>query len=340
MLVDLFDYELPAARIAQVPGPRGRSKLLVLGRSSGDVTHRQFGDLPSLLRPGDLLVRNDVRVFPARLLGRAESDSDEAAKPIELLLLEPEENGRWRCLARPGRRARAGRTLRFPGGFLGKVEEVFPDGKRAVSFSPSLDFDALERIGHVPLPPYIRRPDAADDRDRYQTVFARSLGAVAAPTAGLHFTEEVFEKIRNAGVEIADLELRIGAGTFRPVTALDTSEHRMDSELDRIPEATAQRDEAARSRKSRVVAVGTTATRALEAWALGGRLEFATDLFIAPGFPFRIVDALITNFHLPRSTLLMLVSAFAGRENVLNAYREAISRDYLFYSYGDAMFIA
>ena len=341
VLVDLFDYELPEARIAQSPGIRGASRLLVLARASGAIDHRRFPDLPSLLRPGDLLVRNDARVFPARLLGRPARDAaDDEGRPVELLLLEREEDGRWTCLARPGRRMRAGSRHSFPGGVTALVEEVLEDGRRRVSFSPPVDFDLLEKIGHVPLPPYIRRADAAPDRDRYQTVFARSAGAVAAPTAGLHFTEEILARVLDAGAAIADLSLRIGPGTFRPVTAADTSDHRMEAELVSIPESTAAKIEETRAAGGRIVAVGTTVTRALESWALRDRREFRTDLFIVPGFPFRVVDALLTNFHLPRSTLLMLVSAFAGRERVLAAYRSAVEREYFFYSYGDAMFIA
>jgi S-adenosylmethionine:tRNA ribosyltransferase-isomerase len=340
VLVDHFDYELPAARIAQTPGPRGGSRLLFLNRKTGSTSHLRFGDLPSVLRPGDLLVRNDARVFPARLLGRIEPSSGQEGKAVELLLLEQDESGRWICLARPGRRARVAMTLLFPESVAARIEEVLDGGKRAVSFTPTLDFQRLERIGHMPLPPYIRRPDTPADRERYQTVFAKSDGAVAAPTAGLHFTGAILEQVRAAGIEIADLSLRIGAGTFRPVTAHDTSHHRMDFEAARIPEVTAARIRETRARGGRIIAVGTTVTRALESWAIHGRLDFSTDLFITPGFEFRVVDALLTNFHLPRSTLLMLVCAFARRENVLVAYREAIEREYFFYSYGDVMLIA
>ena len=339
MLVDLFDYELPAARIAQSPGPRGGSRLLVLSRETGAIAHRRFRDLPEYLRPGDLLVRNDARVFPARLLGEARGSPGEAGRPVELLLLEREDDGRWTCLARPGRRAKPGNALVFPESVSARVDEVLSDGRRRVSFSPPVDFERLERIGHMPIPPYIRRPDSPADRDRYQTVFARSNGAVAAPTAGLHFTEEILAAVRGRGVPIADLSLRIGAGTFRPVTEPDTGGHRMEEESVSIPESTQAQVEATRSRGGRVVAVGTTVTRALESWVRSPQGEFRTDLFIVPGFEFRVVDALLTNFHLPRSTLLMLVSAFAGRENVLAAYREAAAKEYFFYSYGDAMLI-
>jgi S-adenosylmethionine:tRNA ribosyltransferase-isomerase len=217
---------------------------------------------------------------------------------------------------------------------------VSPDGKRAVTFDPPLSRERLEAIGHIPLPPYIRRPDDARDRDWYQTIFARTEGAVAAPTAGLHFTAEIFDALRERGIGIADLTLLVGAGTFKPVTADEAEAHVMDGERVRIPPETIARIRDTRNRGGRIVAVGTTVTRALEAWSREEHEAFTTSLFITPGFDFRVVDALVTNFHLPRSTLLMLVSALAGRENVLHAYAEALRRDYRFYSYGDAMFIA
>jgi S-adenosylmethionine:tRNA ribosyltransferase-isomerase len=220
------------------------------------------------------------------------------------------------------------------------VAGVSPDGKRVVTFEPPLSRDRLDAIGHVPLPPYIRRPDDARDRGWYQTVFARTDGAVAAPTAGLHFTAEIFDALRARGVGVADLTLLVGAGTFKPVTANEAEAHVMDGERVRIPGETIARILDTRARGGRIVAVGTTVTRALEAWIREECEAFTTSLFITPGFEFRVVDALVTNFHLPRSTLLMLVSAFAGRENVLDAYAEALRRDYRFYSYGDAMFIA
>jgi S-adenosylmethionine:tRNA ribosyltransferase-isomerase len=345
--VDLFDYFLPAHRIAQEPRPRGTGPLLVLDRASGDATHRQFAELPELLRPGDLLVRNDVRVRHARLYGR-----DAQGRLVEIFLLESldPERQRWLALARPGRRARQGWSIGLEGGIVAVVEEVRKDGKREVRFDRSLDEDLLQRIGHVPLPPYIHRdpaaPDRPEDRLAYQTVFARKPLAVAAPTAGLHFTKEILEQIRRRAIAIADLTLAVGAGTFRPVMAEDTSGHSLDAEEAFLPAETLALVRATRRDGGRVVAVGTTVTRALEAAArLPGGLEserdlrFSTDLFITPGFEFRAIDLLLTNFHLPRSTLLMLVSAFAGRENVLAAYEAAIAADYLFYSYGDAMLI-
>jgi S-adenosylmethionine:tRNA ribosyltransferase-isomerase len=333
VLVDLFDYALPEGRIAQVPRPRGRSRLLVLSRADGSCFHRRFSGLPELLSGGDLLVRNDVRVSPARLLGE-----DEGGRPVELLLLRrtPREA---LCLSRPGRRTRAGSQLRFAENLLGRVEEALPDGRKRVAFCPALTDEMLHRIGHVPLPPYIKRPDRPEDSERYQTIFAKAPGAVAAPTAGLHFAENDFARLRERGVGIADLTLWIGAGTFKPVTGADSRSHRMEPEDVLIPSETAHRVRETKRGGGRIIAVGTTVTRALEAWARHGLEEFSTDLFIEPGFDFRTVDVLLTNFHLPRSTLLMLTCAFAGRENVLAAYREAIREGYLFYSYGDAMLI-
>jgi S-adenosylmethionine:tRNA ribosyltransferase-isomerase len=344
---DLFDYELPAELIAQHPRPRGASRLLTLDRESGAIAHRRFAELPDLLRPGDLLVRNDVRVRPTRLYGR-----DEQERLVEIFLLRSLDVGRrrWLALAKPGRRAKEGRSIRFEHGLSAAVLEVDDQARRAVEFDRPVSDEILERIGHVPLPPYIRRepgaPDLAEDRDRYQTIYAREPLAVAAPTAGLHFTPETFASLSERGVEVADLTLAVSAASFKPVIVEDTSEHRLEGEDALLPAQAFARLEDATEKGRRVVAVGTTVTRALEAWARLPRdsgapvdLRFSTDLFITPGFDFRVVGALLTNFHLPRSTLLMLVCAFAGRERVLAAYDEAIRREYLFYSYGDAMFI-
>lgn len=347
MRTDLFDYDLPADRIAQTARPRGSSRLLVLDRTSGAVSHRMFADFPSLLAPGDVLVRNDVRVRNARLWGR-----DTEGRTVELFLLSPVGGDlrRWLALARPGRRAKAGRTISLPGGAQGHIAEVRPDGRREVRFDRPIDDAYFEAFGAVPLPPYIRRepggPDRPEDRTAYQTVFAREPAAVAAPTAGLHFTEESLGAVRGRGVAIADLTLAVGAGTFKPVVAEDIEAHAMDSERVSIPAETRMAVRRARADGHRVVSVGTTVARSLEAAARlpPGETDtgaaFETDVFISPGFEFRAIDALLTNFHLPRSTLLMLVSAFAGREHVLAAYAEAIREGYLFYSFGDAMFIA
>ena len=344
MRVDLFDYELPVDRIAQEARPRGSSRLLRLDRVTGAVSHGMFRDLPDLLRPGDLLVRNDVRVRPARLFGR---DSENRLLEIFLLRQTEARGRRWLALARPGRRAKAGRTLRFDKGLTAEVAEVHADGSRDVVFDRPLGDALLNRIGHTPLPPYIRRPagapDRPEDRDAYQTVFAREALAVAAPTAGLHFTDEILSVLTAHGIEIADLTLAVGAGTFKPVTAEDTDAHVLPAEEVSVPAETAAAIARARAEGRRVVAVGTTVARSLEAAArlpdvtASGR--FATDLFITPGFEFRAIDVLLTNFHLPRSTLLMLVSAFARRERVLAAYAEAVREGYLFYSFGDAMLI-
>ena len=347
MRVDLFDYELPADRIAQEPGPRGSSRLMVLDRSGEGVAHRRFADLPELLRAGDLLVRNDVRVRPSRLWGR-----DAEGRLVEIFVLRPEgpDARRWRALARPGRRAKRGRRIAFEEGLSAEVEEVDEDGARIVLFDRPLDEALLQRIGRTPLPPYIRRqpgaPDRPEDREAYQTVFAREPAAVAAPTAGLHFNDAILSAVRARGVAIADLTLAVGAGTFKPVTVADTSAHTMPPEEVAIPAASLAVVAEARRAGRRVVAVGTTVARSLEAAArLPGGLDapgdrrFATDLFITPGFEFRAVDALMTNFHLPRSTLLMLVSAFAGRDRILAAYAEAIRERYRFYSFGDAMLL-
>jgi len=334
VLVDLFDYALPADRIAQEPRPRGSSKLLVLDPGTRGIAHRTVADLPSLLRPGDLVVRNDARVMPARLHG------SRGGRSIEIFLLEEEGGGAWTCLARPGRRAKTGDIVEFSGGERARIREVREDGKRVAEFDPPLTPERIAVIGHVPLPPYIRRKDDPRDRDWYQTVYARADGAVAAPTAGLHFTPAIFAEMEARGIGVADLTLLVGAGTFRPVSAADAADHVMDAERVRIPAETAARIRETRSRGGRVVAIGTTVTRALESWALEeDRLAFSTRLFVTPGFRFRLVDALVTNFHLPRSTLLMLVSAFAGREAVLAAYAEALREGYSFYSYGDAMLI-
>ena len=347
MRVDLFDYFLPGDRIAQTARPRGTSRLLVLDRKTRSIAHRRFADFPSLLREGDVLVRNDVRVRMARLYGR-----DEGDRLVEIFLLRPLGAGfhRWEALARPGRRAKKGRRIRFAEGLEGRVGEVREDGRREILFDRDMDAVLLERIGSVPLPPYIHRepgePDRPEDREAYQTVFAKEPLAVAAPTAGLHFTEELFAEIRERGVSIADLTLAVGAATFKPVTSEETGEHSFDPEDAFLPSATLREISRAREEGRRVVAVGTTVARTLETAARlprgldpGGDRHFPADIFITPGFEFQVVDSLLTNFHLPRSTLLMLVSAFAGRENVLSAYDAAIREGYLFYSYGDAMFV-
>lgn len=331
MLTSDFDYHLPAERIAQEAAPRGESRLLVLDRE-GPGRHSRIRDLPSLLRPGDLLVLNDTRVIPARLYGQRPSGGR-----MEILLIERRGEREWDALVKPGRRAQPGTVIGFDGGLSAEVIDKREDGRHLLRFSEPVE-PHLDRLGHIPLPPYIHRADTPEDRERYQTVYARHPGSVAAPTAGLHFNEELLREIEAAGVEIARVTLHVGIGTFKPVSAERIEEHRMESERYEIGEETA----AALRRARRVVAVGTTVVRTLESAARDGEVQSgsgSTALFITPGYQFRVVDALLTNFHLPRSTLLMLVSAFAGRERVLAAYEEAIRESYRFYSYGDAMLV-
>ncbi|HYO13884.1 MAG TPA: tRNA preQ1(34) S-adenosylmethionine ribosyltransferase-isomerase QueA [Thermoanaerobaculia bacterium] len=339
MLTSDFDYELPPSSIAQEPAPRGESRLLVLD-CEGPERHARVRDLPRLLRPGDLLVLNDTRVIPARLHGRRAGAGGAA---MELLLLEKIGEREWDALVKPGRRARPGTVIELDAGLAAEVVAKDPDGRHRLRFSEPVE-PHLDRLGHIPLPPYIHRPDTPADRERYQTVYARAPGAVAAPTAGLHFTEELLREIEAAGVEIARVTLHVGIGTFRPVAAERIEEHRMDAERYEVSEDAAGALRRVRAAGGRVVAVGTTVVRTLEGAALAGGGEVkpgsgATDLFITPGFRFRVADVLLTNFHLPRSTLLMLVSAFAGRERVLAAYEEAVGQGYRFYSYGDAMLV-
>ncbi len=340
-----YDYELPEGFIAQTPAePRDHSRLMALSRADGGISHRRFYDLPDYLRPGDVLVFNDSRVFPARVRGRRAGTGGR----VELLLLHRLERGTWQALARPGRRMRAGTAFELsgPAGSVeGRVLEVNGDGSRTVAVS---DDDLLMEIGEVPLPPYVRRP--LDDVERYQTVYARAAGSVAAPTAGLHFTRGLLDRVRGMGVETVFVTLHVGWGSFRPVRGDDPAGHEMHSERWELGEDAARAIDDAKREGRRVVSVGTTAVRLLEHAALlqersGGVQTVAagsgwTELFIYPGHRFRVVDALVTNFHLPRSTLLMLTGAFAGRDRLLRAYGEAIAEGYRFYSLGDAMLIA
>jgi S-adenosylmethionine:tRNA ribosyltransferase-isomerase len=343
MDVALFDYELPPELIAQEPAePRDASRLLVVDRGQGTWRDRTFRDLPSFLREGDCVVANESRVIPARLLGALEP----GGHPVELLMLRPVDGERWDALVRPGRRCRAGARVRVGTAVVRVVAEK-PDGEREViAEEPWRVPELLDAHGLPPLPPYIARHDAPkpDDRERYQTVYARHRGSIAAPTAGLHFTPELLARIAALGAEVHFLTLHVGVGTFRPLRAERIEAHRLPEEDVEIPEETAAGVSRARAEGRRVVAIGTTTTRALE-WAAteGGRLPAirgAADLFIYPGHRFRIVDALVTNFHLPRSTLLLLTAAFCGREVLLRAYRHAVAERYRFYSYGDAMLIA
>jgi len=336
-----FDFELPAASIAQEAAPRGESRLLVLDREGAD-RHAQVANLPRLLLPGDLLVLNDTRVIPARLFGR------RAGWPgkMEMLLVERLSEREWDALVKPGRRAKPGTMIELDENLVAEVILKREDGRHLLRFSEPVE-PHLERLGHVPLPPYIHRPDTPEDRERYQTVYARSPGAVAAPTAGLHFTEHLLEEIAAAGIEIARVTLHVGIGTFKPVTAERIEDHRMERERYEVGAEAAEAIRRTRERGGRVVAVGTTVVRTLESAAMtagtgGGEVlpgAGSTEIFITPGFQFQVVDVLLTNFHLPGSTLLMLVSAFAGRERILAAYEEAIREGYRFYSYGDAMLV-
>jgi len=344
-----FEYDLPQERIAQEPlGRRDASRLMILDRATGRFTHAMFADLATLLAPGDLLVVNDTRVVPARLRGRRAAPGTGGR--VEALLVERRSEHVWKALLRGA--ARPDEPIEFGQRLFGRVERREDDGSVLLALSTSGDDvpldEALESAGLMPTPPYIRRepddPREQDDRRRYQTIFASHAGALAAPTAGLHFTPALLARIRARGVEVAALTLHVGLGTFLPVRAGNLDEHRMHAERYAVGEALCAALSRTRAGGGRVVAVGTTVTRTLEALAAeDGTVrpgEGWCDLFIRPGHRFRAVDALVTNFHLPRSSLLMLVSAFAGREQVLAAYREAIRAEYRFYSYGDAMLIA
>ncbi|MDI3316051.1 MAG: tRNA preQ1(34) S-adenosylmethionine ribosyltransferase-isomerase QueA [Bacillota bacterium] len=345
MRVDEFDYELPEELIAQEPlEPRDGSRLMVLDRRRGRWEHARFRDLAEILQPGDCLVLNDTRVRPARLIGRRDSGGR-----VELLLLRPLGEDRWEVLGRPARKLRAGSLLLFGAAEAGQGERLEAEvlenrgeGVLRVRFRYRGEWERLlERLGQVPLPPYIRRP--LEDPERYQTVYAREPGSAAAPTAGLHFTPELLERLRERGVEQVKITLHVGIDTFRPVLEEEVERHRMHAEFFTVSEEAAEAINRARAAGGRRVAVGTTVVRTLESVAdPQGRVRPArgwTDLFIYPGYRYRAVDALLTNFHLPRSTLLMLVSAFAGRDLILAAYREAVGRRYRFFSFGDAMLI-
>jgi len=341
-----FDYELPAELIAQTPRePRDHSRLMVLHRHDGTIEHRRFDDIVSLLNPGDVMVLNDSRVLPARLYGRRVDTNG----PVELLLLRRLDAGIWESLARPAKRARpgvkiallsTGESCASDGSTIAEVVETGQGGTRVVH----LPDEALERLGKVPLPPYIHAP--LERPERYQTVYARANGSVAAPTAGLHFTPELLETVRDRGVNLAFITLHVGLDSFRPVREDDPTQHPMHKEYLELDAAAAEQINRARKEGQRIICVGTTAVRAIEAAALKHNGDGVvspcsgwTDLLILPGHKFRVVDALITNFHLPRSTLLMLVSAFTGKELIDRAYQEAIRLRYRFYSFGDCMVI-
>ncbi len=341
MDVNQFDFDLPEELIAQHPlAERTASRLLVLQKQDGSIQHRQFVDLLAYMEPGDVLVLNDSRVMPARLIG---SKADTGAK-IEILLLKSLGEDRWETLVKPGKRVKPGTEIVFGEGILrGRCVEVTETGGRVIAFSyEGIFYELLDQLGSMPLPPYIHAQ--LEDRERYQTVYSREIGSAAAPTAGLHFTRELLAEAEQKGVVLAYVTLHVGLGTFRPVSADQIEEHVMHSEYYEVSQETADKVNNAKRAGKRVIAVGTTSCRTLETvgQANGGQLAAQsgwTDIFIYPGYRFCIVDGLLTNFHLPKSTLVMLVSALAGREQVLHAYRSAVDNRYRFFSFGDAMLI-
>jgi len=334
-----FYYELPEELIAQTPiERRDTSRLMLLDRATGEVGHRHFYDLPDELRAGDCLVMNDSRVLPARLLGHVPTGG-----AVEVLLLNDKGGDVWECLVRPGKKMRAGAAASFGNGELTcRVVDEIEGGNRLIKFDyQGIFLEVLERLGKMPLPPYIH--EELQDAERYQTVYSRALGSAAAPTAGLHFTPELLQKIEQKGVRLVYLTLHVGLGTFRPVKEEDIEAHEMHSEFCTVSQAAADAINETKAAGGRVVCVGTTSCRTLETVADGqGRVKAWsgwTDIFIYPGYRFKCMDAIVTNFHLPESTLIMLISAFAGREHVLDAYAEAVRERYRFFSFGDAMFI-
>jgi len=341
--INLYDYDLPEGMIALYPAqPRDSSRLMFLPRRDGDPVHRHFSDFPEYFREGDLLVLNDSRVFPARIHGHKKGTGGK----VEIFLLGKSENGTWEALVRPGRRLAPGTEIEFADNlFSATLGERTESGGRQVSFHHNGDLmELIWKHGEVPLPPYISRDPEEEDKTRYQTIYAENVGAVAAPTAGFHFTDNIFRKLDEIGVEVARLTLHPGLGTFRPITASEIDKHHMHAERFSVSQKTADIINRAKSENRRVIAIGTTTVRALESSVnAAGQVEssdwHATEIFIKPPYEYKVIDGLLTNFHLPKSTLLLLVSALAGRERVLGAYREAIKEGYRFYSYGDAMLI-
>jgi S-adenosylmethionine:tRNA ribosyltransferase-isomerase len=342
MLISEFDYDLPQNLIAQEPlAERSASRMLVVDRSRGEYSDLTFTEFPSLLRESDLIVVNNTRVFPARLIGRSETGAK-----VELFLVEERSEGVWETLARPARRLPTGKRVFFGDKLAADVLDKSEDGRVVVRFEADGNLDELiDEMGQTPLPPYIKRDDGADgDRERYQTVYARERGAIAAPTAGLHFTPDVIKRTREIGVEIAEITLHVGYGTFEPVRVEELSHHRVMAERYSIDDATSASLIAAKANGRRIIAIGTTTTRALEsniASFSGFRAgRHTADLTITPGYEFRAIDGLLTNFHLPKSSLLVLTSTFGGHELIMKAYQHAVAERYRFYSYGDCMFIS
>lgn len=340
MRTEDFFYNLPEELIAQTPlEPRDSSRLLVMDRKTGELEHKHFYDVIDFLKEGDCLILNDSRVLPARIYGI----KDETGANVEFLLLKHIENKRWEALAKPGKKAKIGTKFIFGDGLMTcTVADVLEDGNRIIDFECEGSFyENLDKLGQMPLPPYIH--EKLNDKERYQTVYSRELGSAAAPTAGLHFTDELLEKIKAKGVKIGFVTLHVGLGTFRPVKVEDVTKHQMHSEHYELPQATADLINETKKNGGRVISVGTTSCRTLESVAKKeGCIKASegwTDIFIYPGFEFKVLDGLITNFHLPESTLIMLVSAFAGYENTMNAYKIAVEEKYRFFSFGDAMFI-
>jgi S-adenosylmethionine:tRNA ribosyltransferase-isomerase len=341
MKVNLFDFELPERLIAQVPlKERDASRLMVLDKQSGEITHSVFKDIKSFFQPGDCLVLNNTRVLPARLHGH----KPETGGNVEVLLLKQEENDTWETLTKPARRVKIGTKLSFGDGRLtAECVGEKDHGGRILKFSyQGIFYEVLDALGEMPLPPYIK--EQLDDKERYQTVYSKEAGSAAAPTAGLHFTNDILSELGDMGVDIAYITLHVGLGTFRPVNAEDIEAHEMHAEFYQMDEETAGLLNRVKNRGGRVIAVGTTSTRTLEtiAQANDGRFQASsgwTSIFIYPGYTFRAIDALITNFHLPKSSLIMLVSALATREHILHAYEEAVRHEYRFFSFGDAMLI-
>ncbi|WP_425539963.1 tRNA preQ1(34) S-adenosylmethionine ribosyltransferase-isomerase QueA [Microaceticoccus formicicus] len=340
MRTEDYDFYLEESRIAQHPiDKRDKSKLLVLRRDTGDIEHKRFYDIKSILRPGDVLVINDTKVIPARLFGHRKDKTET----IEVLMLKRVEKDLWEALVRPGKKMKMGSVVYFGNGELScEVKGITDDGTRLVEFVYEGIFEErLDELGEMPLPPYIK--EKLQEKDRYQTVYAKQDGSAAAPTAGLHFTPELIKEIEDMGVKIVNVTLHVGLGTFRPVSVEDVSEHKMHSEYFNLPKTTCDAINDAKKNGRRIISVGTTTTRTLES-AIRGKevlepMSGNTDIFIYPGFEFKVIDGLITNFHLPKSTLLMLVSAFSTKERVFKAYEEAIKNEYRFFSFGDAMLI-